>query len=110
MASPTTGNGLPDVVVTGIAMTTSVATSAEGTWSALLEGKSGIRRLEDPFVEQFELPVKIGGHLLEDFDSELTKVENRRMSYPQKMSTILGRRVWENAGNPERIRMSLAQV
>ena len=101
MASPTTGNGLPDVVVTGIAMTTSVATSAEGTWSALLEGKSGIRRLEDPFVEQFELPVKIGGHLLEDFDSELTKVENRRMSYPQKMSTILGRRVWENAGNPE---------
>ena len=87
MASPTTGNGLPDVVVTGIAMTTSVATSAEGTWSALLEGKSGIRRLEDPFVEQFELPVKIGGHLLEDFDSELTKVENRRMSYPQKMST-----------------------
>ena len=101
MASPTTGNGLPDVVVTGIAMTTSVATSAEGTWSALLEGKSGIRRLEDPFVEQFELPVKIGGHLLEDFDSELTKVENRRMSYPQKMSTVLGRRVWENAGNPE---------
>ena len=92
---------MPDVVVTGIAMTTSVATSAEGTWSALLEGKSGIRRLEDPFVEQFELPVKIGGHLLEDFDSELTKVENRRMSYPQKMSTILGRRVWENAGNPE---------
>ena len=70
MASPTTGNGLPDVVVTGIAMTTSVATSAEGTWSALLEGKSGIRRLEDPFVEQFELPVKIGGHLLEDFDSD----------------------------------------
>ncbi|MBX7431577.1 beta-ketoacyl-ACP synthase [Mycobacterium sp. Y57] len=101
MASPTTGNGLPDIVVTGIAMTTSVAPSAEGTWSALLEGKSGIRKLDDPFVEEFDLPVRIGGHLLEEFDSQLTKVENRRMSYPQKMSTILGRRVWENAGNPE---------
>jgi beta-ketoacyl ACP synthase len=101
MATPTTGDGLPDVVVTGMAMTTSVATDAEGTWRALLDGKSGIRRLEDPFVEEFDLPVRIGGHLLEEFDGELTKVENRRMSYPQKMATVLGRRVWENAGSPE---------
>ena len=101
MASPTTGNGLPDVVVTGIAMTTSVATDVESTWKALLEGRSGIRTLEDPFIEQFALPVHIGGHLLEDFDSELTKVENRRMSYVQKMATVLGRRVWDDAGAPE---------
>lgn len=101
MASPTTGNGLPDVVVTGIAMTTSLATDAEATWKSLLDGQSGIRRLEDPFVEEFKLPVRIGGHLLEEFDSQLTKVENRRMSYVQKMATVLGRRVWENAGAPE---------
>ncbi|MGZ5370045.1 MAG: beta-ketoacyl synthase N-terminal-like domain-containing protein, partial [Aeromicrobium sp.] len=101
MASPTTGNGLPDVVVTGIAMTTSIATDAESTWKALLDGQSGIRRLEDPFIEEFGLPVSIGGHLLEDFDSELTKVENRRMSYVQKMATVLGRRAWDNAGAPE---------
>ncbi|MCZ0727927.1 3-oxoacyl-ACP synthase KasB [Mycolicibacterium iranicum] len=101
MASPTTGNGLPDVVVTGIAMTTSLATDAEATWKSLLDGQSGIRRLDDPFVEQFDLPVRIGGHLLEEFDSQLTKVENRRMSYVQKMATVLGRRVWENAGSPE---------
>ena len=101
MASPTTGSGLPDVVVTGIAMTTSLATDAEATWKALLAGQSGIRRLDDPFVEQFKLPVQIGGHLHEDFDSELTKVEKRRMSYVQKMATVLGRRVWENAGAPE---------
>ncbi|OAN37715.1 3-oxoacyl-ACP synthase KasB [Mycolicibacterium iranicum] len=101
MASPTTGNGLPDVVVTGIAMTTSLATDAEATWKSLLDGQSGIRSLDDPFVEQFDLPVRIGGHLLEEFDSQLTKVENRRMSYVQKMATVLGRRVWENAGSPE---------
>ena len=96
-----TGNGFPNVVVTGVAMTTSVATDAEGTWKALLEGRSGIRKLEDPFVEQYDLPVRIGGHLLEDFDNELTRVELRRLSYLQKMSTVLGRRVWANAGSPE---------
>ncbi|GFH03921.1 3-oxoacyl-ACP synthase KasB [Mycolicibacterium hippocampi] len=101
MPSATTGNGLPDVVVTGIAMTTSVATDAEATWKALLDGQSGIRRLEDPFIEQFQLPVRIGGHLLEDFESELTKVENRRMSYVQKMAAVLGRRAWDDAGAPE---------
>lgn len=101
MASLTSGNGIPDVVVTGIAMTTSVATDAESTWKAVLDGQSGIRTLNEPFVEQFELPVHIGGRLLEGFDSELTKVENRRMSYVQKMATVLGRRVWDDAGAPE---------
>ncbi len=101
MAGLATGHGFPNVVVTGVAMTTSVATDAEGTWKAVLDGQSGIRKLEDPFVEQFDLPVRIGGHLLENFDSELTRVELRRLSYLQKMSTVLGRRVWANAGSPE---------
>jgi beta-ketoacyl ACP synthase len=99
-----TGNGFPNVVVTGIAMTTAVATDAEGTWQALLDGKSGIRELDDPFVEQYDLPVRIGGHLIEtpeSFDAELTRVESRRLSYLQKLSTVLGRRVWDDAGSPE---------
>lgn len=82
-------------------MTTALATDAEGTWKRLLNGESGIRKLEDPFIEEYDLPVRIGGHLLEDFDGELNKVELRRMSYLQKMATVIGRRVWENAGSPE---------
>jgi len=101
MAPLTTGNGLPDVVVTGIAMTTALAVDAENTWKKLLDGQSGIRTLDDPFVEQYDLPVRIGGHLLEDFESDLTRVEKRRLSYLQKMSTVLGRRVWQNAGSPD---------
>ncbi|EHI13793.1 3-oxoacyl-(acyl carrier protein) synthase II [Mycolicibacterium thermoresistibile ATCC 19527] len=89
------------MVVTGVAMTTALATDAEGTWKKLLDGQSGIRLLEDDFIEKYDLPVRIGGHLLEDFDSELTRVELRRLSYLQKMSTVLSRRVWENAGSPE---------
>jgi beta-ketoacyl ACP synthase len=101
MAQLSTGSGLPDVVVTGIAMTTALATEADSTWKKLLDGQSGIRKLSDPFVQQFDLPVRIGGHLLEDFDHELTRIELRRFLFLQKMSTTLGRRVWANAGSPE---------
>jgi len=97
----TTGNGLPNVVVTGFAMTTALATDAENTWKKLLDGQSGIRTLKDPFIDEYDLPVRIGGHLLEDFDGELNKVELRRMSYLQKMATVVGRRAWQNAGAPE---------
>jgi len=82
-------------------MTTALATDAENTWKLLLDGQSGIRTLDDPYVEEYDLPVRIGGHLLEEFDSQLTRVELRRMSYLQKMSTVIGRRLWENAGSPE---------
>jgi beta-ketoacyl ACP synthase len=100
-SSLATGNGFPNIVVTGIAMTTALATDVETTWKLLLDGQSGIRTLDDPFVEEYELPVRIGGHLLEEFDSQLDRVENRRMGYLQKMSVVLSRRVWENTGSPE---------
>jgi beta-ketoacyl ACP synthase len=101
MAGLSTGNGFPDVVVTGGAMTTALATDADSTWKKLLDGQSGIHKLEDPFVEQYNLPVRIGGHLLEDFDHELTRIELRRFSYLQKMSTILSRRLWKDVGSPD---------
>lgn len=82
-------------------MSTALATDAESTWKKLLDGQSGIRKLTDSFVDEYDLPVRIGGHLLEDFDHELTRVELRRLSYLQKMATIIGRRVWANAGSPE---------
>jgi beta-ketoacyl ACP synthase len=101
VAELSTGNGLPDVVVTGVAMTTALATDVEATWKGLLDGQSGIRWLEDEFIDQFALPVRVGGHLLEDFDEQLTRVELRRFLFLQKISTIVGRRVWANAGSPE---------
>ena len=96
-----TGKAFPNVVVTGIAMTTALATDAENTWKLLLDCQSGIRTLDDPFVKEYDLPVTIGGHLLEDFDHQLTRIELRRSGYLQRMSTILSRRLWENAGSPE---------
>jgi beta-ketoacyl ACP synthase len=82
-------------------MTTALAADADQTWKGLLAGQSGIRLLEDPFVDEFSLPVRIGGHLVEDFDELLTRVELRRFLFLQKISTVLGRRLWDNAGSPE---------
>jgi 3-oxoacyl-[acyl-carrier-protein] synthase II/beta-ketoacyl ACP synthase len=93
-----TGAGAPNVVVTAVTSTTSISTDAEDTWQQLLDGRSGIGLLDKPFVKEFDLPVRIGGQLCEEFDHHLNRVELRRMSYLQKMSLILSRRLWDQAG------------
>ncbi|UUO01406.1 KasA/KasB family beta-ketoacyl-ACP synthase [Mycolicibacterium novocastrense] len=101
MAALRTGDGFPDIVVTAVASTTSLATDAEETWQLLQQGRSGIRALDKWFVDEFDSPVRIGGAILEDLDEYLDRVERRRTSYMQKMSTVLSRRLWEIAGNPD---------
>jgi beta-ketoacyl ACP synthase len=67
----------------------------------LLEGRSGIRELDFPFLAEFDSRVRIGGPLQENFDEQLTRIELRRLSNMQKMSVLLGRRLWGSAGTPE---------
>jgi beta-ketoacyl ACP synthase len=66
-----------------------------------LAGESGIRVLDDPFVEKWDLQVKIGGHLKVALDPLMTRLELRRMSYVQRMSKYVGNQLWESAGRPE---------
>ncbi|OFJ52542.1 3-oxoacyl-ACP synthase KasA [Mycolicibacterium grossiae] len=102
MTRPSTANGgFPSVVVTAVEATTSLAADIESTWKGLLAGESGIRVLEDDFVTKWDLPVRIGGHLVDDVDSHMTRIDMRRMSYVQRMSKLLAGRLWENAGKPE---------
>ena len=50
---PSTANGgFPNVVVTAVTATTSIAPDIESTWKGLLAGESGIHVLEDEFVDQ----------------------------------------------------------
>jgi beta-ketoacyl ACP synthase len=78
-----------------------MASDIESTWKGLLAGESGIRVLEDEFVEKWDLQVKIGGHLKEPLDPLMNRLEMRRMSYVQRMSKYLGNQLWETAGRPE---------
>ncbi len=102
MTRPSTANGgFPSVVVTAVEATTALAADAESTWKGLLAGESGIRELTDDYITKWDLPVRIGGHLVENIEEQLTRVELRRMSYVQRMSKVLSGRLWENAGKPE---------
>ena len=101
MGALRTGEGFPDVVVTAVASTTAVAPDAEKTWHRLLEGRSGIRELDKPSILEFDLPVRIGGPLQEDFDQHLNRIELRRFVFMQKMAAVLSRRLWEQAGSPD---------
>jgi beta-ketoacyl ACP synthase len=89
------------VVVTAVTATTSIAPDIESTWKGLLAGESGIRVLEDEFVTKWDLPVRIGGHLVDNIDDHMTRLDMRRMSYVQRMSKFLSKQLWENAGAPE---------
>lgn len=91
----------PDIVVTGIAMSTAVATDAEGTWKALLDGQSGVRLLGEALPADVELPTRMGAGILENVDTDLNRVELRRLSYLQKIALVLSRRVWEACGSPD---------
>lgn len=99
---PSTSNGgFPNVVVTAVEATTALGADVDSTWKGLLAGESGIRVLEDDFVTKWELPVQIGGHLVDPIDDHMGRLDMRRMSYVQRMSKYLGKRMWESAGSPE---------
>ena len=99
---PSTANGgFPSVVVTAVEATTALGADIDSTWKALLAGESGIRILEDDFVTKWDLPVRIGGHLVDPVDDHMTRLDLRRMSYVQRMSKYLGRKMWDDAGAPE---------
>lgn len=90
----------PDIVVTSLAATTCIAGDVDGTWKGLLAGESGIDVLRDSFVQECDLPVRIGGHLKVSPDESLSRVEIRRMSFVERLALVLGREVWRNAGSP----------
>ena len=101
-SGPSTANGgFPSVVVTAVEATTALGADIDSTWKSLLAGESGIRVLEDEFVTKWDLPVRIGGHLVDPVDDHMDRLDMRRMSYVQRMSKLLSKRMWESAGNPE---------
>ncbi|PXX71645.1 3-oxoacyl-(acyl-carrier-protein) synthase [Nocardia tenerifensis] len=109
MRNPFSVDGrFPSVVVTAVAASTSIAGDAEGTWAGLLAGESGIEALDEGWVTEYDLPVRIGGPLKVRPESCLTRVELRRMSYVEQFATVLGRQVWVGAGSPDVDRDRLA--
>lgn len=89
-------NGQPRAVITGLGSVTALG-DANTMWTALKEGKSGIRRLTTIDVEH--VPVKIGGEVL-DFDSErwIERKEARRMGRASQFAVVAAMQAAEHAG------------
>ncbi|SIS08858.1 KasA/KasB family beta-ketoacyl-ACP synthase [Williamsia sterculiae] len=104
------GGDFPNVVVTSMVATTSLGEDLDSTWKKLIAGESGIKELTDPFVEEYNLPVRIGGRLVSDPADEVSRVEARRMSYTERVSHVMSKRLWAQAGEPEVDKDRLAVV
>ncbi|NMN99785.1 beta-ketoacyl-ACP synthase II [Gordonia sp. TBRC 11910] len=86
--------------ITATALTTSLGDGLDDVWGQLLAGRSGISRLTSSFVDEYDLPVRIGGVLAGHPSDHLTRVETRRMSYVEQQALVLARRLWTTAGDP----------
>jgi len=87
------------VVVTGLGATTPLGGDVASTWSAMLAGRSGVRRLTEPWAEQ--LPVRIAAWAAVDPVEIVGRVQARRMDRCEQLALVASREAWADAGAPE---------
>jgi len=86
------------VVVTGLGRTTPVGGDVASTWAGLLAGQSGIRVIDEPWVEV--QPAKIAGLMAVDPTEVLDRVEARKLDRSQQAALVAAREAWTQAGAP----------
>jgi 3-oxoacyl-[acyl-carrier-protein] synthase II len=89
------------IVVTGIGATTPLGGDVQSTWRALLAGESGISTLEQPWVEQYQIPVTFAGQAKVKAKDVLSVPETKRLDPSSQFALIAGREAWADAGSPE---------
>lgn len=89
------------IVVTGLGATTPLGGDVKSTWDALLAGKSGISTLQQPWVEQYEIPVTFAGQAKVPASEVLTLQECKRLDPSSQFALIAAREAWADAGAPD---------
>jgi 3-oxoacyl-[acyl-carrier-protein] synthase II len=87
------------VVVTGLGATTPLGGDVASTWKAMLDGRSGVRRLTEPWAER--LPVRIAASAAADPAEIVGRVQARRMDRCEQFAVVASREAWADAGAPE---------
>jgi 3-oxoacyl-[acyl-carrier-protein] synthase II len=86
-----------DVVVTGLGATTPLGGDVASTWDGLLAGRSGARKLEEEWVERFNLPVTFAARLAVEPTEVLPRVEARRMDRSEQVAMVAAQQAWKDA-------------
>ncbi|WP_139983684.1 beta-ketoacyl-[acyl-carrier-protein] synthase family protein [Nocardioides litoris] len=84
------------VVVTGLGTTSPLGGDVETTWDGMLAGRSGVRRLEQDWVE--DLAVKIGAPAAVDPTTVLDRVKARRLDRSSQLAVVAATEAWADAG------------
>ena len=95
---PTVRSTAP-VVVTGLGATTPLGGDVPSTWSAMLAGRSGARRLAYDWVEQ--LTVHIGAPIAVEPAEVLSRQEVKQRDRSAQFALVAAREAWADAGSPE---------
>ncbi|WP_205475121.1 beta-ketoacyl synthase [Nocardioides sp. SYSU D00038] len=104
------------VVVTGMGTTSPVGGDVPSTWDALVNGRSGVRRLTDEWAE--EMPVKIAGRVAVEPTEVLERVKARRLDRSSQLAMVAAMEAWADSGlaaaqeagelEPERVGVAMA--
>ncbi len=86
------------VVVTGLGATTPLGRDVESTWAGMLAGRSGVRRIDEPWAD--DLPVKIAAPAAADPVEVVGRVQARRMDRCEQLALVAAREAWASAGAP----------
>lgn len=104
------------VVVTGLGATSPVGGDVASTWSALVEGRSGVRVLEEEWAES--LGARIGARVAVEPLEVLDRVKARRLDRSGQFAVVAAQEAWADAGfdgpagevdvDPERLAVAVA--
>jgi 3-oxoacyl-[acyl-carrier-protein] synthase II len=84
------------VVITGLGTTSPVGGDVSSTWDALVKGQSGVRHLDDAWVEG--MPVKIAGRIAVEPTDVLERVKARRLDRSSQFAMVAAMEAWADAG------------
>ncbi len=87
---------LDEIVVTGLGATTPVGGDVKSFWSGLLEGRSGVVKLEQDWAEQ--LTVRIAAPMAVDPAETISRVQARRLDRAEQAALVAAREAWADAG------------
>jgi 3-oxoacyl-[acyl-carrier-protein] synthase II len=98
------------VVVTGLGTTSPLGGDVATTWSGLLDGRSGVARLEHEWAA--ELGTQIGAEIAVEPSEVLDRVKARRMDRSTQFAAVAAAEAWADAGlddvDPERLAVAIA--
>jgi 3-oxoacyl-[acyl-carrier-protein] synthase II len=89
------------IVVTGVGATSPLGGTAGESWSALLDGQSGARPLEQDWVERYQLPVTFAAQAKVPAAAVLERQEIKRLDPSSQFALIAAREAWADAGAPD---------